>query len=399
MTRGVVGIVLATFFSDVGHEMVTAVLPMYLSSIALGAAALGVMEGLADFVYSLSKLGGGWLGHHTARKRAWGSFGYLVTAIGMGSLALVHGVVALVSLRSVAWIGRGVRSPLRDFMLSDEVPSTHFGRAYGVERAADMLGAVIGPLIAAALVWAGFDFRTIILISIVPAGLAAVSFYSMTKDRTAQVGEEEVSPPEKPPSKKLPRRFWIFTGGVALFGIGDFSRTFLILLAAAAFGETGASIGSTVSVAVLLYALHNAVSSIAAYPAGLLGDLGSKPKILTIGYALGVVTNVILALAYAQPAWLVVAIVMSGIYYAIEETVEKASAAELLPREQRAWGLGVLASANAVGDMVSSLFVGIMISTGNASVAFFVLAGFGLAGTLWMASFARLPGEAAGVSD
>jgi hypothetical protein len=80
------------------------------------------------------------------KKRGFATLGYLVTALGTGAIALTQGLAALVSARSAAWLGRGFRSPLRDFMLADEVGPTHFGRAYGIERAADMLGAVAGPL-------------------------------------------------------------------------------------------------------------------------------------------------------------------------------------------------------------------------------------------------------------
>src|SRR5438093_11832237 len=138
ITRGVVGIVVATFFSDVGHEMATATLPLYLGSIGLGAAALGLIEGLADLLFSLSKLAGGWVGHHTERKRNLASFGYLATALGTSAMAITSTLAGLVSARGAAWLGRGFRSPLRDFMLADEVGAAHFGRAYGVERAADM---------------------------------------------------------------------------------------------------------------------------------------------------------------------------------------------------------------------------------------------------------------------
>jgi hypothetical protein len=85
VTRGVVGIVLATFFSDVGHEMVTAILPVY----RLGPAALGLIEGVADLLFSLSKLAGGVVGHHVARKRPLAAAGYGLTAIATGALALV----------------------------------------------------------------------------------------------------------------------------------------------------------------------------------------------------------------------------------------------------------------------------------------------------------------------
>jgi MFS family permease len=342
------------------------------------------MEGLADLLFSVSKLAGGWAGHRSEKKRVLGTLGYLATALCTGAMALTQIFSALLSLRAAAWVGRGFRSPLRDFMLADEVGPTHFGRAYGVERAADMLGAVVGPLIAVLLLGLGLDLDTIILASVAPSAVAVVSFFSMTRDRPAPVTG---SIPATRPGGRLPRRFWWFTAGVTLFGLGDFSRTFLIFLAAAAVGESDFGVTGSVSTAVLLYALHNAVSAIAAYPAGHFGDRRSKLGTLVLGYGLGVVTNGMLAFAGSSIDLLTVAIVLSGVYIAVEETLEKAVAVEMLPREQRSLGLGWLAAANAAGDMLSSIGVGVLLATGYPRAAFLVPAAFGLLGTVWMIVF------------
>jgi MFS family permease len=380
VTRTVVGIVLATLFSDIGHEMVTAVLPLYLGSIGLGAAALGAIEGAADLAFSLSKLAGGAVGHRVERKRPWAAAGYLLTTLGTGLIALVQGLAAVLSLRTVAWFGRGFRSPLRDFLLADEVGATHFGRAYGLERSADMIGAVLGPLLAALLVWSGASMRSVILWSVIPSAISVAAIVVMTRDRAPRSAAPEAA---RAPRQPFPRPYKWFVAGVLLFGLGDFSRTFLIVLAARALGES--HVTGVLSIAVLLYAGHNLVSALAAYPAGRLGDAGSKPRILVAGYALGVVTNLTLALAGASLPWLVVAIAMSGVYIAIEETLEKAVVAQLLPREQRSLGLGVLASANALGDLGSSVTVGLLLASGHDTLAFLVPAFAGALGVAWMA--------------
>lgn len=155
ISRTVVAIVVATFFSDVSHEMATAVLPLYLATVGLGPAALGIIEGLADFLVSLSKLGGGVVGHHVVHKRPWVTLGYLITTLATGAIGLVESLTALVGLRAAAWVGRGFRGPLRDDLLADAVEPTHFGRVYGLERAGDMLGAVAGPLAATLACLAG----------------------------------------------------------------------------------------------------------------------------------------------------------------------------------------------------------------------------------------------------
>lgn len=90
VTRTVVGIIAATFFSDVSHEMATAVLPLYLGTIGFGPAALGIMEGIADFLVSLSKLGGGWVGHGVRQKRLWASLGYLITTLSIAAIAFAR---------------------------------------------------------------------------------------------------------------------------------------------------------------------------------------------------------------------------------------------------------------------------------------------------------------------
>ncbi len=386
VTRTVVGIVLATLFSDVGHEMVTAVLPLYLGSVGLGIAALGAMEGAADLAFSLSKLAGGAIGHRVENKRPWATAGYFLTMVGTGAIALVKAFGAVATFRTIAWFGRGFRSPLRDFLLADEVGPTHFGRAYGFERSADMIGAVLGPLTAAILVWVGLGFQDIILWSLIPSGIAVASFAFLTRDKP-----QPKAPETETPRKPLPKVFWLFVGGVLLFGLGDFSRTFLIVIAAGALGgdPTDASAGGVLTTAVLLYAGHNLISAFAAYPAGKLGDAKSKSKVLVAGYALGVVTNMILALASGSLAWVIVAIVLSGVYIAIEETLEKAVVASVLPREQRSLGLGILASANALGDLGSSVFVGVMLATGQPQLAFLVPACVGSLGVAWMWRLSR----------
>lgn len=384
VSRTVVAIILATFFSDVSHEMCTAVLPLYLATVGLGPAALGLIEGVADFLVSLSKLAGGYVGHHVERKRPWASLGYLITTLGTWGIAFVGSLAAVLMLRSAAWVGRGFRSPLRDFMLADAVEPKYFGRAYGLERAGDMLGAVVGPLLAFLLLWAGVEFRTIILWTIIPGLLAAGAFFFFTKDKTTppvSKADDSVTPIEKPP---FPKAFWLFLIGVFLFGLGDFSRTFIVWLAAIAVGEDGGMAAGTLSLAVLLYMMHNLVSAAAAYPVGHVGDQRAKLPVLVIGYGVGVGTNLMLAFFSGNLAWLVVAIFLSGVYIAVEETLEKAVAAELLPRERRSLGFGILACGNAVGDMVSSLYVGLLLEAGYTTLAFSIAAGLGAVGVGWM---------------
>jgi len=266
-------------------------------------------------------------------------------------------------------------------MLADSVERTHFGRAYGLERAGDMLGAVAGPLVATLFIWMAVDFHAIILWTLIPGLLAAASIFFLARDRQ-DAGRE--TKPKSPTRRRFPRPFWLFLFGVFLFGLGDFSRTFLIWLGVRALGGENLHLPSGLSVAVLLYAMHNLTAALSAYPVGHLGDRTSKMRVLVGGYALGAGTNLLLALIGGSLPGLVAAIVMSGIYISIEETLEKAVAAELLPTELRSLGFGILASVNAVGDVVSSVYVGFLLEHGHQGLAFGLAAGFGVLGVLWM---------------
>lgn len=390
MTRTVLAIVFATFFSDVSHEMCTAVLPLYLATVGLGPAALGLIEGVADFLVSIAKLAGGVVGHHVHHKRPWASLGYLLTTLGTWGIAFAGNLVSVLTLRGAAWAGRGFRSPLRDYLLADAVEPRYFGRAYGIERAGDMLGAVVGPLLAVLLLWSGVEFRTIILWTLIPGLLAAGAFFFFTRERESTPHPAVVDDSQSPAAKTpFPKAFWLFLIGVFLFGLGDFSRTFLVWLAARAVGENGNMASGTLSFAVLLYMAHNLVSAVAAYPVGHVGDRRSKLPVLVIGYGLGVGTHLLLAFFGGSLAWLVTAIIFSGIYIAIEETLEKAVAAEILPRDKRSLGFGILACGNAVGDMVSSLYVGYFLQADNFVAAFGIASAFGLIGVLWMLWFLK----------
>jgi MFS family permease len=387
ITRTVVGIVLATFFSDFSHELCTSILPLYLASLGLGAASLGMIEGVADFLISLSKLGGGLAGHRLRRKRPFVVAGYLLTGVATSAMGLVQTLPALLSLRVTAWIGRGFRGPLRDYLISEEVKQTHYGRAYGLERAGDMLGAVMGPLLASLLIWAGLSSSRIFLWALVPSLGAVGAVFFLVQERVPQETPRSEGAPTPKPS--FPRPFWLLLGGVWLFGLGDFSRSFLIWIAARSLGQGGPSIGGSIPLAVLLYAVHNLISAAAAYPIGRWADRRSKLLILTAGYALGVATNVLLAVRGGQIAGVIVAIVLSGIYIAVEEVVEKSSVSQLLPRDLRSLGLGILACGNAVGDMVSSLTVGFLLDRGTPLLAFGLPAMAGSLGVLWLAAVRR----------
>jgi MFS family permease len=141
------------FLSDAGHEVTTSVFPTFLTgTLGASAAALGVVDGISDALVGVMKLVGGPLANNRDRRGRIASGGYLATALATGAIGAAVTVWQAGVFRALAWMSRGVRSPSRDALLSSLSPEWARGRTFGLERAGDNLGAVVGPLLAAGLV-------------------------------------------------------------------------------------------------------------------------------------------------------------------------------------------------------------------------------------------------------
>jgi len=158
--------------SDLGHEVPTALLPRFITSLGGSAAVLGVIEEIADGLAGLARLGGGALADDPTRRRITAVGGYTSVAVLSGLIGAATSLWQVAVLRTAAWTARGLRVPSRNALLADATPREAYGRAYGFERMMDNLGAIGGPILALVLV-AAFSVRTAILISIIPRSLDA----------------------------------------------------------------------------------------------------------------------------------------------------------------------------------------------------------------------------------
>lgn len=364
LNRNVLGMGITSFFSDFGHEMATAILPMFLLTIGGSAAALGVIEGIADAVSSFVKLGAGWYSDRIGRRKPIVTLGYLLTAVAKASFALATAWPHLLWGRTVGWFGRGIRGPLRDAMLADSVGSAAYGRAFGFHRAADTLGAVVGPLTAFALVGL-LGYRQIFWLTLIPGAISVGAIAVLVREPR---GQARRALKFTAALRDLPASFRRFLLGVGAFGLGDFAHSLLTLRAAElltpAMGAARAG-----QAAVLFYTLHNLSYAVASYPVGSLGDRIGKRGLLALGYLLAAVMGVGLMVS-ANPWALLGLFPLGGVYLAMEEALEGALAAELLPAPIRGTGYGLLATVNGVGDLVSSLVVGGLLAMVGPGPAF-----------------------------
>ena len=357
---------MASLFSDLSHEAVTAVLPALLASMGVAAGALGTIEGVADGLSSVAKLYGGWWSDRLQRRKPLCAVGYGAMAIATGIIAAAASWPIVLLGRGLAWIARGIRTPARKALLAEAVTPQTYGRAFGFERTMDTLGAVMAPFAVLALLRIGINQRSVLWLSVLPAFLAVASILLLvreTADRTPSPHALLAS------LRELPKTFIRFLYGVGMFGAGDFAHSLMILYAVAVLTPRfGAVRAATISVG--LYALHNIVYAGISYPAGALADRMNKRVLLALGYIMGAATALLLALNISSIPALVVVFVLGGAYVGVEETLEDSLAAELLTDTVRGTGFGTMALVNGVGDFVSSIFVGWLWAMFGARVGF-----------------------------
>jgi len=378
LTRGVLGIGFTSLFSDWGHEIATALLPTLLAGLGAPAAALGLVEGVADGLSSFAKAVGGWLADRPALRRPIGVIGYSLTGLSTFAFGFVQVWPQVLGARAVGWMGRGIRGPSRDVLMADAVPPQSLGRAFGFERAMDTLGAVLGPLTAMFLV-STMSVAQAMRWTLIPGTLAAFCFGTLAP-RAVQHAAHAARPAGFLASfRGLPPGFVRFMAAVFLFGLGDFAPTLLILRAAALLAPShGAVAAATYSIA--LYTFHNICYALCSFPAGALADRGNKRGLLAASYLLAAATFAGFWFVSASVLGLGLLFGVAGVCVAAHETLEKALAADLLPRESRGSGFGALATAKGIGDFFSSSLVGILWSAVSPAAGFAYAAVFTAAG-------------------
>lgn len=367
LNRTVFGIGLASLCSDWSHEIATTLLPTFLATMGAAAVWLGVIEGVSDGLSSLAKLASGFYTDRLRRRKGIAVAGYVVTALGTAAFGLASNAWHVLLARTTAWLGRGVRTPVRKALLAAAVTQDSYGRAFGFERMMDTVGAVIGPATALALLaLLDHDYPILFALTLVPglAAAALMAFVVREQARTA-VGHIRFGAS----LRELPAAFRRLLIAVGLFGLGDFAHTMLILFAVQSL-TPGLGAVTAASLGAGLYLLHNLLYAAFAMLAGWLADHFDKRRVLATGYLLAAVMGVAIV-ALPPNLWtLALVFALGGVYIAIEETLEDSLCAELVPPSQHGMAFGTLATVNGIGDFASSIVVGLLWTTLGTSAAF-----------------------------
>ena len=407
LNRNVFAFGLTSLLSDFCHEMATAVLPQFMQAIGSSAAALGFIEGVADALSSLTKLGAGYHSDKIGHRKGWTVIGYLLTALAKAVFAFAVAWPLIFLGRVVGWLGRGIRGPLRDAMLAESVSAHNRGKAFGFHRAADTLGAVLGPLAAFGILtviaanpplaenfgsWfpsfagkSGAAYRIIFLMTLVPGLLSVVSILYLVKEKRRAPNH---SLRFWDTVKSMPKSYRSFLIAVGLFGLADFAPTFMILRATTTL-EPDLGLFEASRLAAFLYLIRNVTYAIASFPIGMHSNKFSRSRYLAIGYGIAVVTFCGFAFAAPSFLWFIIFFVLAGIFIAWEDTVEGIAVRDYVNEDIAGTAYGILGVVNGIGDFVSSIIVGLIWTSIGASWGFIYAAVVGLAGTMLMMHLPR----------
>jgi len=371
LNKNIFALGLTSFFSDTSHEMTIAVLPTFLIGLVgktLAPQFLGIISGVSDAVSTLASLISGAISDRVKKRKGIIVTGYATTGIFAGMIGLTGSWIGALVMRTLAWMGRGLREPPRDTLITESTKPEFYGRAFGFHRAMDTLGAIAGPLfVFFALSKVGV--KNIFIISIIPGILATLTILFLTKEKHRETKNNQKSNFWEN-LRYLPREFKLFLLVMFIFGIGNFNKTLLLLRSQEVLTPTTGLVFAT-GFSVLLYAFRNGFQAVADYAVGHLSDiLGRKILMAVLGFLLFGLVALGLAFPIASIWFFLILFALSGVSAATYTALEGAMAADLLPADLRGTGFGVLQTVDGIGDFVSSFMVGFLWSTVSPEAGF-----------------------------
>jgi MFS family permease len=357
---------LVSFLTDLSSEMIFSVFAIFFTTIAgASAALLGLIEGLADLSASSLNYLAGWLSDRTGKRKILALAGYGFSALAKIILLITSSVVGLGIFRVIERLGKGFRGPPRDAWLAAVADQRSRGYSFGVHKALDKSGAVLGPLVAYGLLsWLGdgaSTFRILFWAALIPAVLG-ILVLGLIKD---QPGVQHPRENMFETWKILSPQFKRYLVAAGIFSLAYFSFGFLLLRAH--------SVGFSVKDIVLLYALFNIVFVVASPLIGKLGDRLGRARIIMLGYLIYLLMS--LGFAFATTQWQIITLfIIYGVFYAIDEAQSKAFIVDL-ELERRASAIGVYNFVTGLIYLPASLIAGALWLM-HPSSAFFLAAFF-----------------------
>ena len=376
--RPVVALGWVSFLTDVSAEMIYPLLPSFLTkSLGAGPAALGLIEGVAETTASLAKVGSGVWSDRIRRRKPLVVAGYVIAAIARPLVGFARIWGQVLAIRFADRVGKGIRTSPRDALVADLVPPERRARAFGLQRAMDNAGALVGPLVAAALLKLALDQRTVFLLAAIPGFAAVLVLVLAVPDvrRRPGTAAPTAGPAQSSPGP-LPRSFWRVIAVFALFTLGNSTDAFLLLRAE----ESGVPLWQL----PLLWSFFHGVKAATGVPGGALADRAGRVPAIALGW-------LVYAAAYAGfafvsgPAGVWALFALYALFFGLTEGSERAFVADLVGERLRGRAYGYFHAAIGIAALPASVLFGLLWKEFGARVAFSAGAAVALVSTaaLW----------------
>jgi MFS family permease len=366
-----------SFLTDASSEIIYPLLPIFLTTVlGTSAAAVGAIEGAAETTSALLKLASGWWSDRASRRKPLVVAGYALASLARPLVAVAQSAAQVLAIRLTDRVGKGIRGSPRDALIAESVDPAIRGRAFGFHRAADHAGAVVGPLIAFALLrWEQLPLRTVFLFAALPGVLSVIVLVLGVRETPRHARAASATKKAGVPSLdvSLGRAFWTFLASVLLFTLGNSTDAFLILRAN--------QLGVSVALVPILWAALHVVKSAASVPGGALSDrFGRKPLILA-GWA--VYAAVYIGFGRATETWHAWALFLAyGTFFGLTEGTQAALIADLVGQARRGTAYGWYYLAVGIGALPASVLFGLIWDRVSPRAAFDVGAGLAFAAAL-----------------
>lgn len=329
--RNVTALGIVSFFTDISTEMVLGILPVFLvSTLGISRAVLGAIEGSAELTSYAFRMLSGSLSDKAGKRKIFVLAGYAVSTASKPFFAGATNWLDAFAVRAGDRIGKGIRTAPRDVLIADSVPEEKTGRAFGLHRTIDQMGAIVGPAAAFALLQF-IDIRGVFLMSLVPGTIALVVLVFFVKE---VAGKKRAGTIFSNISGlvKSNRPFAIFLIISGIFSLGAFNFSFVLVRAA--------DLGIDNSLIPLVYAVINIAHTVIGIPAGILADKAGKEKVLILGYTIFAASSALMMLSGNSVYAFVIAVVF-GLYAGVSETVQRAIVPRFVQSELRGTAFGL----------------------------------------------------------
>jgi MFS family permease len=358
-----------SLFMDISSEMIHSLLPMFLvASLGASAGALGFIEGMAEATAQIVKVFSGTLSDYLGNRKWLAVAGYSLGALSKPLFAVAPTVGVVVTARIMDRVGKGIRGAPRDALIADVTPPPLRGAAFGLRQSLDTIGALLGPLLAVAIMLVSADnFRLAFWIAVIPAVLTVALLTFGIKEPLHEPSVKKGNPVTWESLRQLGANYWWVVGVGAVFALARFSEAFLVLRA----------MGSGVSIALvpLVMVAMNFVYALSAYPFGKLADTMSHTRLLVAG--LIVLTGSDLVLARGTHWTIVlVGVALWGLHMGMTQGLFSAMVAHTAPPNLRGTAFGFFNLLSGVVTLVSSVIAGQLWEHFGAATTFYAGAAF-----------------------